>query len=108
MSDKVVRITSRAVSPATAGRTPAPLLSLRADGPMPIVGGLYTPGEPPLLVPAALHNNTDEHDRSVSVYESRQFSLGSDIMCRVSSGMLLHQFMNMQFQCTESGQFSSY
>lgn len=68
MSEQKARITSRAATPAT-GRTLAPLLSLRADGPMPIVGGLYTPGEPPLLVPAALHN-TDEHERSVSVYET--------------------------------------
>jgi hypothetical protein len=62
------RITSRAATPAT-GRTPAPLLSLRADG--PIVGGLSTPGEPPLLVAAALHS-TDEHEQSV--YYSASFS----------------------------------
>jgi len=52
------RTSSRVASPAV-GRTPvAPLLSLRADG--PIVGGLYTPL---LLVAAALHN-TDEHQQS--------------------------------------------
>jgi hypothetical protein len=60
-SEQQARISSRTVvSPATGRTLAAALLSLRADG--PIVGGLYTPGEPLLLVvAAALHDDTEEH-----------------------------------------------